>query len=123
MQFRFSIFWQRAQVPARASANRRPSFCAPYLLSALPLLLTLVFSPSAHAQDTGTAETEFRGNGVVITIVVHALSGEPLSSPAIVKLFRGGTIPSGQAETSRGRAELVVNNLGDFTVNVQAAGY
>jgi outer membrane protein assembly factor BamD (BamD/ComL family) len=75
------------------------------------------------AQDNGSVEAEFHGNGAEISVVVHDSSGEPLSSVALVKLFRGGTIPSGQAETSRGRAELVVNSLGDFTVLVQAAGY
>jgi tetratricopeptide (TPR) repeat protein len=54
---------------------------------------------------------------------VHDASGEEISSPAIVKLFRGGTIPDGLAETVRGRAELFTNNLGDFTVVVEAAGY
>ena len=75
------------------------------------------------AQDKGSVETEFRGNGAEISVVVHDSSGELLSSVAMVKLFRGGTIPSGQAETSRGRAELVVNSLGNFTVLVEAAGY
>jgi len=75
------------------------------------------------AQDSGSAETEFRGNGVQITVVVHDPSGEPISSAVMVKLFRGGTIPSGQAQTDRGRAEFVVNNLGDFTVNVNAPGF
>lgn len=123
MQYRSSIFSPGAQVPVRSPANRRLPFCARHFLLILPILLTLALASPALAQDTGTAETEFRGNGVAITVVVHAPSGEPLSSPAIVKLFRGGNIPSGQAETSRGHAELVVNNLGDFTVNVQAAGY
>jgi len=40
----------------------------------------------------------------------------------MVRLFRG-TIPAGQAETSHGRAELVVYDVGDFTVIVQSAGY
>jgi tetratricopeptide (TPR) repeat protein len=80
----------------------------------------LAAGPS-RAQDTGSA-TEFYGKGAAISVVVHAPSGEPVSSAAMVKLFRG-TIPAGQAETSVGRAELVVNDLGDFTVVVQAAGY
>ena len=125
MQYRSSILSSGAPVSVRAPANRRPPFCAHHLLLALPLFLTLtlVLASPSFAQDTGTAETEFRGNGVAITVVVHDTSGEPLASPGMVKLFRGGTIPSGQAETSRGRAEFVVNTIGDFTVNVQAAGY
>ena len=121
MQCRSSIVSPGAQVTVRVTANRPAPFCARHFLLTLPLLLTLV--SRALAQDTGTAETEFRGNGAAITIVVHAPSGEPLSAPAMVRLFRAGNIPSGQAETSRGRAEIIVTYLGDFTVNVQAAGY
>jgi tetratricopeptide (TPR) repeat protein len=40
----------------------------------------------------------------------------------MVGLYRG-TIPAGQAETTGGRAELVVNEVGDFSVVVQAGGY
>ena len=97
--------------------------CSPsnfrFLLT-LPLGLLLV-SPT-RAQDAGSAATEFFGRGAAISVVVHAPSGDPISSPAVVKLFRG-TIPAGQTETSQGRAELVANDLGDFTVVVEAAGY
>ena len=121
MLYRRGIFSPGAHVPARALASRRSPFCAHRLLLGLLLILTLV-SP-AFPQDAGSSETEFRGNGVAITIAVHDPSGELIAAPAMVKLFRGGTIPAGQTETQRGRAELVVTNLGDFTVNVQAAGY
>jgi len=77
----------------------------------------------AHSQDAGRPETEFFGNGVAISVLVHDPSGDLISAPAVVKLYRGGTIPAGQAETSRGVAEFVVNNLGDFTVVVEAANY
>jgi len=99
------------------------NYCSPsnsrFLLS---LLLGLLFVYPSRAQDTGTAATEFYGKGVAISVVVHAPSGEPISSAAMVKLFRG-TIPAGQTQTTAGRAELVVNDLGEFTVVVQAAGY
>jgi Flp pilus assembly protein TadD len=116
---------------SQAHSSRRPQLLAPgpanncfpsnpaFLLS---LLLGLLLVFPSRAQDTGTASTEFHGNGVAISVVVHAPSGEPISSPAMVKLFRG-TIPAGQAETTVGRAELVVNEIGDFTVIAQAGGY
>jgi tetratricopeptide (TPR) repeat protein len=85
-------------------------------------VLVLLFVLSAPAQDTGTAATEFHGKGVAISVVVHDSSGEPISSIAMVQLFRG-TIPAGQAQTSHGRAELVVYDVGEFTVVVQSAGY
>ena len=124
MQYCSRVFSPGARVLVRAPANRR-AWCFEHLLIALPLLFALVLASASIvlAQDTGTAATEFRGSGVAITVVVHDASGEPISSPAMVKLFRGGTIPSGQAETSRGHAELVVNNIGDFTVLVESAGY
>ncbi|MGH9676861.1 MAG: tetratricopeptide repeat protein, partial [Candidatus Acidiferrum sp.] len=56
-------------------------------------------------------------------MTVHDGSGEPISAPTMVKLYRDGTIPSGQGATSRGHVTFVVNNLGDFTVVVEAAGY
>jgi len=112
------------------------SSCRPQLLPPVPannclpsnsrfllsLLLGLLFVSPSRAQDTETAATQFYGKGVTISVVVHSSSGEPISSLAMVKLFRG-TIPAGQAETRLGRAELLVNDLGDFTVVVQAAGY
>jgi len=90
---------------------------------ALAVLFCACSFSFAYAQDAGSAETEFRGNGVAITVVVHDPSGEPISSAVMVKLFRGGTIPSGQAQTNRGRAEFVVNNLGEFTIHVEAPGF
>jgi Flp pilus assembly protein TadD len=125
MQYCSSVFSPCARVLVRAPANWRPPCCAHHLVLTLPLVFVFVLpgASPALAQDTGTAATEFRGSGVAITIVVHDASGEPISSPAMVKLFRGGTIPCGQAETSRGRAELVVNSIGDFTVLVESAGY
>jgi tetratricopeptide (TPR) repeat protein len=56
-------------------------------------------------------------------VTVHDISGEPISTAALVKLYRDGTILSRQGETSRGSVVLVVNNLGEFSVVVEAAGY
>jgi Flp pilus assembly protein TadD len=82
----------------------------------------LSLNSSLSAQDVGSQEKEFMGNGAVITVTVHDASGTPLSSPATVKLFRG-VVPSGQRDASRGVAEFVVIGLGDFTVVVTAPGY
>ncbi|MGB6832097.1 MAG: tetratricopeptide repeat protein [Candidatus Acidiferrum sp.] len=89
----------------------------------LPTLLCLVFALPACSQDTGSEDKAFFGRGTEITITVHDGSGDPISTPAMVKLYRGGTVLSRQGETTRGSAVLVVSNLGDFTVTVQAAGY
>jgi len=88
----------------------------------LSLLLVSFLEAPASAQDAGSAATEYFGRGVAISVIVHDPSGEPISAPAIIKLYRG-TIPAGQSQTSHGRAELFVTDIGDFTVVVEAAGY
>src|SRR5580692_4236404 len=89
----------------------------------LPMFSCLVFVLPACCQDSGSEVNEFHGSGAEITVTVHDSSGEPIPSAAIVKLYRYGTMLSRQGETSRGRAILVVNNLGEFTVIVEAPGY
>jgi Flp pilus assembly protein TadD len=88
---------------------------------ALLSLILLCAAPSV-GQDPGSLSTEFFGKGVAIDVVVHDPSGEPIASPATVKLLRG-TIPAGQTQTNAGRAELIANDLGEFSVVVEAAGY
>ena len=68
-------------------------------------------------------QRNFSGRGVALTVVVHEPSGNPISSAALVKLLRGGTIPAGQTQTERGRAEMVAYELGEFTIVVDAAGF
>jgi Flp pilus assembly protein TadD len=87
------------------------------------LLFLLFFAVSAHSQDRGSLEAESFGKGAEITVTVHDASGEPISSVAMVKIFRSGGLLSAQGETSDGRSTLVVNNIGDFSVLVQAPGY
>jgi Tfp pilus assembly protein PilF len=110
-----------AQVRARERA--RKSACRRMTRFLLPTVSFAMFALPAFCQDSGSQEKESYGNGAVITVTVHDSSGQPISSAAMVKLYRDGTIPSRQGETSRGSADLVVNNLGEFTVIVEAAGY
>ena len=74
------------------------------------------------SQDNGTAEKEWFGNGVAISVTVHDDSGAPISSPVTVKLLRG-MVPAIQTETSGGKAVLIVNRLGEFTLVVDAPGF
>jgi tetratricopeptide (TPR) repeat protein len=109
---------------ARGYARLRLPRTGPRIAREFLLVLPFVFfASSACAQDSGSTEREFHGKGSEITVTVHDSSGEPISSSVIVKLYRDGTILSRQGETSRGSALLVVNNLGDFTLVVEAAGY
>jgi Tfp pilus assembly protein PilF len=73
-------------------------------------------------QDSGSKATESFGNGAEINVIVHDGTGNPISSTAMVRLFRDGNIPSGEGATSQGRVRFVVTNLGEFTVVVEPAG-
>lgn len=77
---------------------------------------------SGQGQDSGSKATEFFGNGAEIVVIVHDAAGEPVSSSAMVRLLRDGSIPSGQGSTSHGRVNFVVTSLGEFTVIVEPAG-
>ena len=99
------------------------------MISGLALFALTVAASAIHAQvhdrnqDNGSAVSEFRGNGAEITVTVKDGTGEPIASPAMVKIFREGSIPSGQQQTSRGHAIFVVNTLGEYTVDVGLPGY
>jgi Tfp pilus assembly protein PilF len=100
---------QRAMRPGRAA-----------LLSSLALLLSPL---AARCQDGVDEQTAISGNNAVIVVNVRDSSGSPISVPAAVKLFRAGGIPNGQATTARGRAIFTPQNLGQFSVIVEAPGY
>jgi Flp pilus assembly protein TadD len=116
--WRFEARYRPQRLPAISASRGLPSSSGTVLL----LLLTLLLVSPSRGQDPGSAATEFYGRGVAVSVVVHDPSGQPLSSAAVVKLFRA-SIPSAQAQTSNGRAELVVTDIGDFTLVVEAAGY
>ena len=111
---------KRAVASRETQTKTRASVSIARLL--LPLTCLLCALP-AFCQDSGSEENESRGSGAEIMVTVHDSSGEPISVAAVVKLYRGGSVVSRRAETSQGSALLVVNNLGDFTVAVDAAGY
>jgi Tfp pilus assembly protein PilF len=111
--------WVPMQAPLRV--GRRVGLCIARFL--LPSVLCVVFVFPAYAQDSLREEDEFHGMGTEINVTVHDSTGQPISSVAMVTAFRDGTIPSAQAQTTRGRAALVVTNLGEFTVIVSAPGY
>jgi tetratricopeptide (TPR) repeat protein len=87
------------------------------------MMSSVLFAFPASGQDNGSEANEFHGKGSEITVTVRDGSGEPISTAALVKLYRDGTTLSRQGETSRGSTILVVNNVGEFTVIVEAAGY
>ena len=89
----------------------------------LPMASAAFFALPADCQDTRREEDEFHGNGAEIRVNVSDGAGQPISTVAMVKLYREGSIPCGQVQTSGGHAELVVNTLGEFTMIVSAPGY
>ncbi len=63
-----------------------------------------------------------RGDRAELAITVRDTGGEPISAPAIVKIYRSG-MPADQGATRKGRAFFVLNSLGDYTLVVDAPGY
>ena len=82
---------------------------------------SLIRAPEPE-QDSGSKATEYFGNGAEINVIVHDGTGSPISSTAMVRLYRDGNIPSGEGATSHGRVRFVVTSLGEFTVVVEPAG-
>jgi Flp pilus assembly protein TadD len=76
-----------------------------------------------RCQDGVDEQTAISGNNAVVVVNVRDSSGSPISVPAVVKLFRAGGIPNGQSTTARGRAIFTPQNLGQFSVIVEAPGY
>lgn len=118
-----SFQWAQNAVQTQARPRAKGRNCSS-IAPRLPLLIVcFAFAISAHGQDSGSEVSEFHGRGSEITVTLHNGSGELITTPALVKIFRGGTVLSRQGETSRGSAILVVNSLGQYTVIVEAAGY
>src|SRR5271165_5094409 len=115
--------WRRsfARWPVARSLFARSLFARSLLIVALAYLVG--WTETARGQDNGSKEMEFFGNGAEIAVTVHDGSGEPISAPAMVRLYRDGTISSGQGATTHGRMSFIVTRLGEFTLVVEAAGY
>ena len=89
----------------------------------LPLVLCLPLStPPALCQDSANEGTVPRGDRAEISVTVRDTSGESISAPATVKLYRDG-MPIDQSAASHGRAFFVFRTLGAYTVIVDATGY
>src|SRR5271154_307952 len=126
----------RSHVARDCFGARRLKPCAPNRFSETnslrsvfrwPLMVgiacVLAGADSAKCQDSGSESKEFFGNGAEITVMVRDAEGQPISAPATVRLYREGSIPSGEGATSLGRLLFVVTSLGEFTVTVQLPGY
>jgi tetratricopeptide (TPR) repeat protein len=63
-----------------------------------------------------------RGDRGELSVTVRDSSGEPISAPAMIKIYRSG-VPTDQGAARKGRAFFVLNALGDYTIVVDAPGY
>src|SRR5439155_10129854 len=90
------------------------------LLLACSSIFSLQFP--AVSQDRSTDEYVPRGNRAEISITLRDNSGQIVTTPATVKIYRSGIL-SGQAVTSKGRAFFILNSLGDYMISVDASGY
>ena len=120
--------FQRARKQVNPQFTRCGGTCAHPRLACSPTLpfLLVCIAVSAEpmrSQDKGSEANAARGSGAEISVTVRDSAGEPISSPATVKLFLDGSIPSGQGATSRGNVVFVVTNLGEFRVVAEAPGY
>lgn len=89
----------------------------------MALLYFPISSIPAYCQDSSGEGTTFRGNRAEIAVTVRDSTGEAITVPATVKVYRSGGIPSGQSATSNGRAFFILQSLGDYTLVVEAVGY
>jgi Tfp pilus assembly protein PilF len=89
----------------------------------LPVLLCNFLCPLASwCQSNAGEEMEIRGFRAEIDVTVHNSSGDLISTPATVNLFKDGR-PYDRGSATNGRMFFMLHNLGDFTVIVEAAGY
>src|SRR5437016_7228467 len=99
---------------------RAPLRIVRFMLPIVPCLF--LTTPPTLCQDSGSEGTLFRGDKAEISVTVRDSSGEPISAPASVKIFKEG-MPTDQREASRGRAFFILRSLGDYTLVVNATGY
>jgi tetratricopeptide (TPR) repeat protein len=82
----------------------------------------LLLPSLSFGQARSTDESAFRGNRAEVSITLKDNSGQVISVPATVKLYYMGAL-NGHAAASKGRAFFILNNLGDYTISVEANGY
>jgi tetratricopeptide (TPR) repeat protein len=88
----------------------------------LGLSVPLLSPAPAAAQDSGAEGTMLRGDKAEIAVTVRDNSGNPISAPTNVKLYKEG-LPIEQKAATQGRAFFILRSLGDYTVIVDSSGY
>jgi Flp pilus assembly protein TadD len=90
----------------------------------LPVLLCELFggTSAARGQDSSEESNLNRGDRPELAITVRDPSGEPMSGPGMVKIYKSGN-PVDQGAVRKGRAFFILSSLGEYTVAVDAPGY
>ena len=96
-------------------------FGAPAALLLGCLAASLAAAP-ARAQARSTDESGFRGNRAEISVTLRDTSGAVITTAATIRLYHSGSL-AGQAAANKGKAFFILNDLGDYTISVDATGY
>src|SRR5256884_1006480 len=101
----------------RFAKQRGPQRIVRFLV---PLAVCLILLPlRTRCQDSGAEGTLLRGDKAEISVTVRDNSGEPISAPATVKLFKEG-MPTDQKEAARGRAFFILRRSEEHTSELQS---
>ena len=107
-------------VPMDLAERNMPPWAARITLAALFFVPVIPFQ--ARAQGRAGDEATIRGDRAELTITVRDTGGQVFSGTATVRLYHSGIL-NDQSATSKGRAFFILNNLGDYTIAVEAPGY
>jgi Flp pilus assembly protein TadD len=90
----------------------------------LPLLICELWvgTPAGRGQDSSEESNLNRGVRPELAITVRDSSGEPMTGPGMVKIYKSGN-PVDQGAVRKGRAFFILSSLGEYTVAVDAPGY
>ncbi len=85
----------------------------------------LFFSISAYATQAGASESVGgRPTSGAIVVYIRNSAGEPLTTPALVRLYSSDGMPIGQASVGSGGQAIFRNvHPGSYSIEVEAAGY
>src|SRR5258708_32599249 len=93
-------------------------------LIVLALLLCQFAAVRAAAQDGGSGPVSGSSSGGRVVVLVRDSTGEPLRTPALVRLFSADGMPLGQVSViGGGDATFRGVPLGSYSVEVEASGY
>src|SRR5450631_3098772 len=118
------MHFTRARNQVNSQFTRFTDACSSWQFARLPiaaLSCVLATSIPAWCQDSGSKQNERFGNGAEISVTVHDGSGEPISSPVLVRLYREGSILSGQGSTIQKDISVPVEGKTQVDVYLRAS--